>query len=349
MTAIRCARGFLSGKRRRSALGLRVAGIALAVAGSALVLPAARAQSPTPEQVNALRDLIGNHVEAATILGGDFGLGGASYSRGRQGNIEVGKFGGSGTIGAPRPLETLPFAWQPLVQGEIGYLTATTNFDQGGPFVADGLQGTNSKYRNFSIQFGGGARLWFGEHFSVAPTISGMFGHTTNEFNPNDNAAAAALLPAATALGLVDYFADTWTLRPSADFQYVTTFGSTIVTLNSIPTYFRTQSFSTSNPHVKVSGNSETWKNQVDVDIPLGMQLFGHELRTGGFVNRNQLYGGVRDGLQLDHLSEVHARLVLDFLRRSRYAKWVGIGASYLWGSNQFSGVSFGADVAFQF
>jgi hypothetical protein len=142
---------------------------------------------------------------------------------------------------------------------------------------------------------------------------------------------------------------DTWTIRPSADFQYIYLWGRTIFTLSSEPTFFHTESFSASNPNVSINGDSTTWKNKVDVDIPLGKDLWGHELRTGGYFSRTDLYGGVNDGLSLDHLYEFHGRLVLDYLNQLWKVQWIGIGASYLWGNNEFSGWSIGADVAFRF
>ena len=103
-----------------------------------------------------------------------------------------------------------------------------------------------------------------------------------------------------------------------------------------------------SNPNVTIGGDSETWANKFDVDVPLGKQLFGHELRTGGYLSRTQLFGDIKGGLNTEHLNEVHTRLVLDFLNQLWKAQWIGIGASYYWGSN-FNGWSVGADVAFRF
>src|SRR5580693_7155241 len=64
----------------------------------------------TPAEINDFRNTIGNRVEAATILGGDYGIGGGSYfsSGGNDHvNINVTKFGGSGDVGSPQPLGNL--------------------------------------------------------------------------------------------------------------------------------------------------------------------------------------------------------------------------------------------------
>jgi hypothetical protein len=78
------------------------------------------------------------------------------------------------------------------------------------------------------------------------------------------------------------------------------------------------------------------------------VQLYGHELRTGGYFERTELYGDVKEGLIVDHINEVHGRLVLDYLNQFWKVQWIGIGGSYVWGTN-IRGWTFGADVAFRF
>jgi hypothetical protein len=152
----------------------------------------------------------------------------------------------------------------------------------------------------------------------------------------------------ARQMGLVDWRADTWTFRPALDVQYVYIWDRTIFTLSSDPTFFRTDGFASSNSNVSVDGNAGSLADRLDVDIPLGKQLYGHELRSGGYFSRTELFGDLKTGLNTEHLYEVHGRLVLDFLNQFWKAQWIGIGGSYLWGSN-FTGWTVGADVAFRF
>ncbi len=223
----------------------------------------------------------------------------------------------------------------------MGYLDAKNNFTAG-PLIGD-----TSEYKTYAIQFGGGARFWFNEHLSFAPTLMGMYGHTENDYTAV-SAASRGYLPAARSMGLVDWTADTWTVRPAADVEYIYTWRRTVFTLSSDFTYFHTESFHTSTPNLKINGDSEAWKNMLDVDVPLGKTLFGHELHTGGYFNRTELYGDLKNGLNTNHAYEIHGRLVLDFLGKLWKVKWLGIGGSYLWGPH-FDGWSVGADVAFKF
>jgi hypothetical protein len=149
-------------------------------------------------------------------------------------------------------------------------------------------------------------------------------------------------------MGLVDWSINTWTLRPALNIQYLIRFGRNTVTFSSDPTYFHTQGFGASNVNVGVNGNSGSIDNKIDLDIPLGIRLFGHELHTGGYLSRTELLGDLKDGLGVAHVNEVHGRLVLDFLHELWKVQWIGLGASYVDGTN-ISGWAVGVDVAFRF
>jgi hypothetical protein len=313
-----------------------------AVAGltCAVLLPANAPCQITPAQADLLRAAISDRIEALNVLGGDYLVGGGSYhSTGAGPNdatFNVSKFGGSGEIGALSQLGDLDIAWRPRVIGNMGTVDFTNQYSSGL------LAGDTSKTRAFAVQFGGGARFWLTPEFSVAPTVLGMYGHTTNEYTAKSQFMVANL-PKAQAVGLVDWSADTWTVRPALDLQYVYAWKRTLITLSSDPSYFHTESFKSSSPNVDVNGDSELWSNKVDVDIPLGHMLFGHELRTGGYLERTQLYGDLKEGLNTSYINEVHGRLVLDFLNQLWLTQWIGIGGSYYWGQN-FVGWSAGVD-----
>jgi hypothetical protein len=302
------------------------------------------------QQANQLRTALGTRVEALTILGGDFGLSDGSYrstgpsvlSRNRpETDIDVTKLGGAGDIGDPSPLGNTGIGWQPRLQGNMGYL------DLKNLFQSPPLQGDVSRFRDFAIEFGGGARFWVSEALSFAPTFMGLYGHTSNEYSGN-SIFARTTLGEASQLGLVDWRVETWSIRPALDIQYVLRLERAIVTLSSAPTYFYTESFRTSNPAMKVSGDSGSLVDKIDLDIPLGMQLFGHELRSGGYLSRTELFGDLKTGLDVGHVNELHGRVVMDFLNQFWKVQWIGLGASYLWGTN-ITGWTFGADVAFRF
>jgi hypothetical protein len=306
----------------------------------AVLLPVAARCQITPGQANQLREGINDRIEALTVLGGDYVLGGGSFSSTGNGpsdlTADVSKFGGSGEFSDLRQLGDLPIAWRPRLQGNMGTVDWTNEFKV--PLLA----GDVSKTKAFGIQFGGGARFWFTHEFSVAPTIMGMYGHTTNEYTAK-SAFMVANLAKAQQVGLIDWSTDTWTVRPSVNFQYEYTWVRTIIKLTSDVTYYHTGSLKSSNANIDVGGDSEVVSNKLDIDVPLGRMLFGHELRTGGYFERTNLYGNVRDGLNTDHMNEVHGRLVLDYLNQLWLTQWIGIGGSYYWGEN-FTGWSFGVD-----
>jgi hypothetical protein len=301
---------------------------------------------PAGAQLNEFKNTVGNRVEASTILGGDYGLSGGDFTsvNNNSGNVDINisKFGGMGDIYPIRPLGDTGIGWQPQLQGSMGYLTAKKHYN--GSTV---LNGDQNEDKTFAIQFGGGARFWFNDNFSIAPTFMGMYGHSENSYTAN-SAFGRANQAAATQLGLINWNVDTWTVRPALNLQYQYTWRRTIFTLSSDITYYYTESFSSSSANVDIDGNSESWETKLDVDVPLGVELFGHELRTGGFFSRTQLYDGLQEGLNTDYINEAHGRLVLDFLDQLWKVQYIGLGVSYMW-AGDFNGWSIGADVAFRF
>jgi hypothetical protein len=303
----------------------------------------------TPEQASQVRNAIGNRVEALTILGGDYGIAAANFrSTGKltfgesaDATVAVTKLGGAGDIGDPRPLGSLPIGWQPRLQGNMGWLDGTQHLH------SDLLEGDSTQIKTYGIEFGGGARFWVTDRFSFAPTVMGLYGHTSETYTAN-SAFMRANLEAARQMGLVDWNVDTWTFITGVDFQYLINVNRTIITLTSTPVYYHTETFKSSSVKLNVQGNSRTWANMIDVDIPLGVELFGHELRSGGYYRSIGFYGDLRDGLQESNLNEIHGRVVLDFLNQLWKVQWIGIGASYLWGPN-ITGWSAGLDVVFRF
>ena len=297
----------------------------------------------TQGEADSIRNAIGSRVEALTILGGDFGLAGGSYRFTGSNDVEmdVSKFGGAGDVGDPQKLGNSGISWQPTLQGSMGYVDANSVLHTGP------LRGGTDEFRTFAIQFGAGARFWLNNHLSVAPTLMGMYGHTSSEYTASTALMRANAVRAAQA-GLINWNEDTWTLRPAVNIQYLINWDRTIITLSSDPTFYHTESFTSSDAKDIVNGNSGSLADKIDVDLPLGRHLLGRELHSGGFLSRTELFGDLEDGLGTQHLYEVHSRLVLDVLGRVWKAQWIGIGGSYLWGAN-FTGWTVGADVAFRF
>jgi hypothetical protein len=285
----------------------------------------------------------GDRIEALVVLGGDNSAAGGAYSlRGStRADLQVEKFGGGGDLGDPRPMGDSGIKWNPVISGNIGYVSAT------GPVSQAPLDGNTIDVSTFGIQFGGGARFWFNDHFSLAPSLSGLYGRTQQTFNALTD-AGKQYLPAMQQAGWVDWRVDTWTAVPTLDLQYQWSWKRVEFQFNSTFDYYHTESFESTSPLLVVNGNSQSWKNTLDVDIPLGFELFGHEVHTGGFIDQNQLFGNVREGLETDHIYTVNGRLVLDFLGTWPIVRWMGLGASYFWSGN-FSGWAIGIDIKMKF
>jgi hypothetical protein len=307
----------------------------------------------TPAEASEIRAVLGARIEALTILGGDYGQSGGDFrstgklnAGGVSGNsnasLAVTKLGGEGDLGETRPLGDSGVGWQAHLGGNMGWIKATNNLN------AVPLTGDVSTFDVYAIEFGGGARLWLSDKFSLAPTVMGLYGHTSNSYTAN-SAFMMKHLAQAEQLGLVNWGLDTWTFRPGVDLQYLVLWDRTIVTLSSDPTYFHTESFKASNAAVFVNGDSGSWANTIDIDFPMGVTPFGHELRTGGYIKSTNLFGGLKRGLNTDHLNEIHGRLVLDYLNQLWMVQWLGLGASYIWGQNGITGWTAGIELAILF
>jgi hypothetical protein len=303
----------------------------------------------SPAEAALIQNGIGARIEALTILGGDFGLSDGQFNStyavrpNLRANVDTDaiKFGGNGDVGDAEPLHDLNVGWQPVLQGNLGYLETTNHLQA--PLRA----GDTIDLNTHAMEFGGGVRLWTSQYLSFAPTLMVLYGHTDDTYSAR-SATGRQDFSELRQLGLVDWSVNTWSLRPALNVQYIVPLDRVLLTLSADATGFFTHGFARSNIHVRVGGNSGFVTNKIDVDVPLGIQIDGHELRSGGYLSRTDLFGDLRTGLDVQHLNELHGRVVLDFLNQVPGIQWVGIGASYIWGTN-ISGWSVGADVQFQF
>jgi hypothetical protein len=277
-----------------------------------------------------------------TVLGGDFGAAGGAYAfRGNsKADMSIAKLGGGGIVAEPMLLGVGDLKWSPIVQGNIGSAKTENRFKTGY------LQGNINTYSLLAIEFGGGARIFITDNLSISPTISGIYSHTTNEFNAL-NANGDAIKAAASGT-YVDWSMDAWSVVPSLNLKYEYQLGQTTFSLSSLYNFFHTESFKSSSVVVGVNGSSHTWENKLDVDLPLGWTLFDRELHTGGFISRTEMFGGVAEGLNEDHVYMVNGRLVLDLMGKLWKVRYLGIGSSYFW-ADHFNGWSAGLDVRLKF
>lgn len=315
------------------AAGLALVGMIASTAAQPIVPPAA---------IEQFQHVIGSRVEAVTILGGDYAAAGGVYAfrGGNLADLSISKLGGGGIVAEPRSLGGSRIKWAPVVQGNLGHSIAENEFPSGY------LQGNRTRYELFAVQFGGGARFYFTDNFSLTPTLSGIYGYMENEFFPLNPVGAA--IKAAASGTFVDWELETWSVVPALDLRYDYFWGRTTFAFGSRYNFYHTENFDGSSPVVAVDGNSHTWENKLDVDVPLGVKLFNRELHTGGFFSRTEVIGGAADGLNEDHVYTVNGRLVLDLAGKVWKVRWIGFGYSYFWGED-FSGWSAGASVRLQF
>ena len=300
------------------------------------------AQVVPPQAVEQLQQVVGNRIEAVSILGGDYAAAGGVYTfrGGTLADLSISKIGGGGEVASTKPLGLGSLEWAPVLQGNVGMVSARNQFKTG--FLA----GNDMNYDTLALAAGGGVAIYFTEHLSLSPTISGMYGRVENKFTPQN--ANGNLVETAGNGTLVNWTLDTWSIVPGLELDYEWRWGRTSFELSSSYTFFHTESFESSSPILGVKGNSTTWENKLEADVPLGLNLLGRELHTGGFFSRTEVFGDASHGLNTDYAYTVNGRLVLDFLGKLWKLKWVGLGASYFWG-HDVQGWSAGLDMRFKF
>ncbi len=295
-----------------------------------------------PDAIQQFQEVIGNRVEAVSILGGDYAAAGGIYTfrGGSLADLSITKIGGGGMVASLKPLGLGNLQWAPVLQGNLGMVSAANRFPTGY------LEGNQMNYDTLAIEVGGGAAFFLTDHLSLTPTISGIYGRVENKFDAlNANGDYVKSVASGT---YVDWTMETWSVVPALDLDYQWMWGRTTFDFSSGYSFFHTESFESSSPIVGVNGNSSTWANKLDVDVPLGLKVFDHELHTGGFFSRTELFGDAAKGLNTDYVYTANGRLVLNFLGKLWKVKWLGLGASYFWGQG-FSGWSAGVDMRFQF
>jgi hypothetical protein len=240
-------------------------------------------------------------------------------------------------VARPRAVGSGSLSWAPVLQGNLGWISAENELRGGN------LAGNRVHVQTFAALVGGGARLYLGEHASIATLVSGIYGKTENDFQARNEAGESLEM----AFGhLVDGQVETWSIVPAAEFRYEWTRGRVRVEFISQYGFFHTETFHGSSDFVQVDGDSQTWENRLGIEAPIEWHVFGCELETGGFVSRTELAGGAAEGFNTSHFETINGRLVLDLAGKVWKTRWLGLGASWFHGA-RLTGWSAGIELRF--
>ena len=303
---------------------------------------AAAQPAPSPADIrNQLDQVVGNRVEATAILGGQEAPQGGLFGWGFN-DVDAGvlKYPWSTELGAPRPLGAGGLTWTPVLLGSVGTAYFTNQF-RDGP-----LAGNESTYTTYSLGLGAGPRIGLLPDLSVLPSFSLLYAYTENDFDAGTEGGRAA--EQAVDGRLVNWHTHTLTFIPSLALRYRPTFGRVTLGLTSTYTYFATVPIARSTEAYSFTSESQVWNNRVEVDVVTPWTVAGWPLLAGGFVNRADLFGGIRQSLKSDHFYSTGAHVGLDPKGRLWKVTEVGLAGSYFW-SDAFSGWTFGIDLAVAF
>jgi hypothetical protein len=329
---------------RRS--GVSALSLGGAVLSLLLTAGVARAQTLPPGALDQLDHLVGSRVETFSVLDTQSGAAGGTYvSKVNDTDLAITRVTGRGDVAAKRPLGDTGIFWAPMIEGGIGYGTFENHFDGGA------LAGNHSTVSTLAVFLGGGVRFTVWEDFSLAPTFGVVYAHSDNDFDARNDLGrqVVQLAGSGTANDVINWSADTFTLVPGIEARYRHLFGGIIqLTLKSLFKYFHTQPISRSTTALSFESTSQWWLNEVDVEWRMPVYLWGRQLRTGAYISRSELYGGLETTLHTEHFYNAGGRLVMDVQGLLWHLEYLGLGAGYFW-SDKFSGWTIGAEISFAF
>ena len=300
---------------------------------------AAQAAPPLADIRDQLDQVVGNRVEATVILGGQEVPQGGLFTWSFNG-VDAGilKYPGSVELGDPRPLGVGGLTWTPVILGSVGTAYFVNKF-RDGP-----LTGNESTYTTYSLGLGGGARMGLLPDLSVLPSFGLLYAYTENDFDAGTEPGRAA--EQAVEGRLVNWHTHTLTFMPALALRYRPTFGRVTLGLTSSYTYFATVPLARSTEAYSFTSESQVWNNRVELDVATPWTVAGWPLLAGVFLDRGELFGGLRQSLKTDHFYSTGAYVALDPGGRLWKLKQIGLAGSYFW-SETFSGWTLGIDWAF--
>ncbi len=137
---------------------------------------------------------------------------------------------------------------------------------------------------------------------------------------------------------LVNWHTHTLTFIPSLELRYRRPFGPVTITLTSAYTYFATTPIARSTEAYSFTSESQVWSNRVELGVMTPWSVARWPVLVGGFFERTDLWGGLRESLKADYVHAVGGHVALDPGGRLWKMSEIGVAASYFW-SGSFSGL----------
>jgi hypothetical protein len=175
----------------------------------------------------------------------------------------------------------------------------------------------------------------------VLPAFGLLYAYTENDFDAATETGRA--IERSVDGRLVNWHTHTLTFIPSLEVRYRPTFGRVTLELTSTFTYFATIPVARSTDAYSFTGESQIWNNRLEVYVVTPWAIAGWPVVTGAFIDRGELFGGIRDSLKADHFYSTGAHVALDPRGRLWKLTRIGLAGSYFW-SSAFSGWTLGID-----
>jgi hypothetical protein len=308
---------------------------------AALVPALARSQAVPATEMNQLNDVIGSRVQTSLVLATANGINTGGYKWNLNDT--------SGTItrvtwefdaSDKKPLGETGLTYLLDSEGGVGFANYDNHFDNGV------LDGNDSKFRTVALGEDIGPRVFFNDYFSLLPQFGLIYGYTKNSFSANN--ATGDELEDLVPGGDVDWSANTLTLTPGMQFQYEQIFDWLKVQFRSGWMYYYTFPIATSTDDYSFHSTANSWQNGLDLDCDLGFPEGKWHYFVGGAFSRTDLWGGLRQTMDVDHYYDISGRVVIKTKKTPFYFNQFGLGGGYTFGKG-FHGTYFGLVVGLAF
>jgi hypothetical protein len=310
--------------------------------GCLLVPTQGHAQPITEAELALINRSLAARIETSVILAGDYALNAGRYktSGTNPEDLRIIKGGREGAVTQPRGIGSRGVIWAPILIVNGGYFKSDRDLR------VTSLAGNGTETKTYAFEAGAGARFKVTKIMSITPKLGLIYGRTKQEFVARNQAGEDA--EALFGEDLLNWTLNSMTLTPGLEVKLDWNIGRADLQLITDYRFFHTWSFGESNPSISLDDDSHILATSIDMEVPLGLKLWGRELSAGTMYSRTELFGDIEEAFETGGANAIRARFAIETNKRLKHARWIGVGGSYFWAS-RLKGWSVGLDVRLDF
>lgn len=196
-----------------------------------------------------------------------------------------------------------------------------------------------SKTTLYSIGFGLSYKTKLSDHWTIWPKAIVSFQHFDNKYQYSSE--YTQLLRPLFEGRIANWEFDSYTINPSVEAEYTSTYGEYTSTLSSKISlnHIQTTNLNTKIHDVTLNGNF--WSTRYRLGRAYNISISPHPIYLEGSLSRTQLYGDGDDALRTSYIHKIGGRIGISSLRKFRLIQSLSIDLSLSEGVD-FKGYSIG-------